>query len=304
MKLKFIIGSAGTGKTTMLIKSIDLCDECVILAYTHSAVNNIKDKIQKSQQHKIKCISTIHKYFQIDFSNVIHKTKNFTKFIFIDEFSLIPLNLFDNICDILTKTDVTVICFGDILQLGPVELNEKLINYDLLKKSLNGEVYDYIMKRFICNSPSDYLDLFYHLSTTLFVSKYFKKADKLILTKCFRYDDEILNLTSKSLNELDVITMKELTPIIIDLIKTNSSFVVLSSKYKYLKNIGNKINKHQHILKCGSVDFGDNVVLQSTIDKNFYNGDIVKYIDTNTIQNTNGDILTRDDLNKELNKES
>lgn len=299
MKLKFIIGSAGTGKTSLLIKSIN--QNCVVLAYTHSAVNNIKEKIESLKESiKPKKISTIHKYFQIDFSNKIHKVRDFTNYIFIDEFSLIPLELFNKICDILQNINVTVVCFGDILQLGPVELNERVINYELLKKSLNGEVYDYIMKRFICNSSVDYLNLFYHLSTTLFVSKYFKQADKLILNKCYRYNDEILQLTSKPLNELKTISLNESLSKLNEFIQNKTSFVVLSSKYKYLKIVGSRINRHTHNIKCGSVDFGDSVILQSTIDKNFYNGDTVKYIDSNTIQNNDGEILTQENLTQEL----
>jgi superfamily I DNA/RNA helicase len=289
MILKFIIGSAGTGKTTTLIKSVNACNgSCVCIAYTHSAVNNIRDKIKSTTMIKRPDkIETIHKYFQIDFEGNIHKTKNFTKFIFIDEFSLIPLKLFNSICHILKKADVIVICVGDILQLGPVETENKLIDYMQLKKSLNGEVYDYILKRFTCESVNDYLDLFYHLSTTLFMSKYFKSADKLILNKCYRYDDEILKLTTTPLNQLNVLEFDKVIMYVDNLVKTKASFVVLASKYKYLKKIGNMINKHSYPVKCGSVDFGDDVILQTTLNKNFYNGDIVKYVDIDTVEQVN-----------------
>ena len=290
MILKFIIGSAGTGKTTTLIKSVNTCDGTVsVLAYTHSAVNNIKERLNKPAEelnlnNSVETVETLHKYFQIDFDNNIHKTKGFTKFIFIDEFSLIPLNLFDSICHILEKHDVIVICVGDILQLGPVETEIKQIDYSLLKKSLKGDVYDYIIKRFRCDSAIDYLNLFYHLSTTLFVSKYFQKADKLILTKCYRHDDEILKLTTTPLNQLTILEFDKVIMYIDNLVKVNASFVVLASKYVYLKKIGGMVNKHDHVIKCGSVNFGDSVILQNNLDKNFHNGDLVKYVNYDTIE--------------------
>ena len=105
MILKFIIGSAGTGKTTTLINSVNACNgSAVVLAYTHSAVNNIRERLNKPAEElnlnsSVEAVETLHKYFQIDFDNNVHKTKDFTKFIFIDEFSLIPLKLFDSICE-------------------------------------------------------------------------------------------------------------------------------------------------------------------------------------------------------------
>ena len=60
IKTKFILGEAGTAKTTTIISMIDELDDYVCLALTHSAVKNIINKFKSKKNEEIKKLENIN----------------------------------------------------------------------------------------------------------------------------------------------------------------------------------------------------------------------------------------------------
>ncbi len=59
-KGSMIIGGAGCGKTTKLIKKVKKCDNSIVLCFTNNACKVIRDKLPDDKKD---CVSTFHKYF-------------------------------------------------------------------------------------------------------------------------------------------------------------------------------------------------------------------------------------------------
>jgi len=141
--IEFIIGHAGTGKSTKLVKMYN--DKTLVLTPTHKAISVLKKK-------GINTAFTIHSVLNlvptIDENYKPHKGQRMQKLkrignvdladikqVFIDEFSMINQRIFDTLLELLPE-DAKVVVFGDPYQLPPVsgEIIDPLIYTDKITK--------------------------------------------------------------------------------------------------------------------------------------------------------------------------
>lgn len=253
--IKFVLGKAGTGKTTTILNSLINFDSVLCIAYTHSAVENLRSK----SNNKFKYM-TIHKYLKLPINKIIYrKLKEYERFdyIVIDEVSLIPLNIIDILFNLTNYFKETKFIFiGDLLQLPCINKDKKLLNIKqkYLKKYPG-------FKNVIC-SLDNCLKLVLYLNDTIYFNEYFMNNDKMILTYNYRnneyvqsiindlicvfYDEELKNNIKKyiiNINELGQEQFKD--------------YVKLASRYKYLKTLYSVSNIMKDDEKCVNCKIGE-----------------------------------------------
>ena len=139
--IKFVLGKAGTGKTTSILHSlIELNKSVLCLAYTHSAVENLRNKCEnKSVSNENQWVfKTIHKYLKLPINKIIYRKiadYEIYDYIIIDEISLIPLdiiNILFNLSNYFINTKFIFI--GDLLQLPSIR-KEKDYKFMSLKNN-------------------------------------------------------------------------------------------------------------------------------------------------------------------------
>lgn len=261
MNLKFIIGEAGTAKTTTL-KTIqdNFKKSFVCLAFTHSAANNMIEK-------GLTNVKTLHSFFRImPNTTFINLPNELPKLIIIDEFSLIPVDLLESIFKNIEKTgqSTTVVCAGDLLQLPPISESSEvdLSKLDCSRVKLKG-----------CCSLEDARKIFYDLGRTLFVSDYYINNKKLVLTKNFRCGTDVMDVLTKVLST----GICEISPL-----PNDESYVFIASTYENLKKMYQK-KKTTIKTRMGFVEYNSDkeYVLTENINEDFYNGDYVKIASLN-----------------------
>lgn len=286
-KVKFILGEAGTAKTTYLIKIIEELNKqnkkIACLAFTHSAVNNIKNKTNI----KTPTFKTIHSFLGIvpNANGGYIRNKRCCNFdydvIIVDEFTLIPLDIFNLL---LSETEVKkIVIAGDLLQLPPPDSYE-FVNEELFKEDAFASVETDILTA---------IKIAKHLSQTAFNSDWFKNSNRatgsrcssiLILQKNFRNGSNVKKILDSSLNcenfeEFNVIDLKNVIKLV------NDGYIVISSKYCLLKKINTKCQQSKMktsdgiLTPIGLIDSKQELYLTENIDANFSNGDVVKIVD-------------------------
>lgn len=272
--MKFILGPAGTGKTYLLKESIDLLKDVIVFCYTHSGVSNIG------------CANThtFHSYFNLDFNNNYKKLKQVKEHnILIDEIGIVPLKIFNLIC----KFDKThnIICYGDLLQLSPIE-------------NLNIKFYPDIP--FKCQlTPAEAARVYVKMNQTLYVNKKYKQSEKLILTYNHRASDHIMRMMWDALDdEIELVGYNDIK----NLLKSN--YVVIASRYKHLKYINQNFTEDNvqdnHVLtKIGSCQIKQEFRLCQTLNKLFLNNSIV-HIENNALINSNGGLVINPDEKQQI----
>ena len=131
-----------------------------------------------------------------------------------------------------------------------------------------------------------------HLSNNIFSTDYYQNSSKIVLTKNYRSNTKILNILNEVITEFKRVKKY----IIRDPIKmVNDGYIVLSSRYDYLKEIYQKVDKSCYEFNVKSdigmlyFNDGDELLLTKNLDKHFVNGDRVKiYFKNNTIELYNG----------------
>lgn len=284
MEIKFIMGEAGTAKTTLITEMMMELNNFVGLSFTHSSVNNMKNMYKKkyfekhneeiTEKELKKKFHTIHSYFQIPYTNftkISHKKeKDLHEFIFIDEFSLIPIDIVEYIFSLISsfKRKIVLIFSGDLLQLNPVNFDKKPIN---VKRMNNINI----------NLPfEETLFIAEHLSNNIYSTDEFSKSEKIVLTKNYRSDTKVLNILSKALDnieEIEIIKYSKIEKLIED------GYVVLSSRFKYLSMIQKnfqKITNEQIITNLGLtyIEIGQKFILTKNINSKLTNGDEIQII--------------------------
>lgn len=282
-KVKFILGEAGTAKTTYLIKIIEELSKSkkiACLAFTHSAVNNIKSKYNKSSI----TYKTIHSFLGIvpNATGYIRNKRccNFDyDIIVVDEFTLIPLDIFNLLLsetvggynNIPRQSRVEkIVIAGDLLQLPPPDSYE-FVNEELFKDG-KFEVETDILTA---------IKIAKHLSQTAFNSDWFKNSDKMILQKNFRNGSNVKKILDDSLNcnsieDFKIVDLKNVIKLV------NDGYIVISSKYCLLKKIMKKLKINDGILTpIGLIDSKQELYLTENIDVNFSNGDVIKVVEMN-----------------------
>lgn len=287
--VKFILGKAGTGKTYLTIQSLKEMNKNILcLAYTHSAVNNMKDKLMSQNSLEVKSkftFMTVHKYLKLPITKIVyHKLKDYLEFdiIVIDEFTLIPLDIINILFYLSDKRKSTQFIFiGDLLQLPCIEKKTKnprmVIKQDIphFKKSIDIDF-------------NEAIDIINHLNKTIYFSKYFINNDKLILKYNYRqneYCGKIIYdiLVNKNIKLIDRNELKELK---------NEGYTVLASRYKYLETIYLFQNDYYPDTESSKtidskigpikVNLGDELVANESIEEmDLLNGEIYKVNDLN-----------------------
>ena len=197
IQTNFILGEAGTAKTTTIINTICNLNNFICLAYTHSAVNNLRTKYIQNPNHDndfINNFKTIHSYFKINIDKngqEIFRSNlnlNLPLYIFIDELSLIPLHIIEFIysalnynLNLLNDKKIILTFVGDLLQLNPINIEKQMINIDNFK----------LLRNFKSNFQESLL-IASHLSNNIFTTDYYQKGNKMILTQNFLKQKKML----------------------------------------------------------------------------------------------------------------
>jgi len=324
MVIKFIYGMSGCSKTTTAIKLLKnkLNFDFNCIAFTHSAVNNLKDKYIKMMTKKQKSIGatsswniesipnyafqTIHKFLRIPidertgtYTIIRHSSLKIKSIVIIDEFSLIPLDIINYLFEIATSTEYMSINFifvGDFIQLQPISTISQPINLNLLKSDFSNITLNF-------NQAIRIAD---HLSNSVYTTKYFKESKKLILNHNYRNGTNIINILN---DVLDNYNFKKYIISNYDIKKyVEDGYVVLSSMYKHLEMAytfaipQNKIKGDGYIYKTkiGNIKIskGDRFILNENVDIDFVNGDEVEIIN---LLDTENKVEIRKYVNKDKN---
>lgn len=275
MNIKFIIGQAGTAKTTNLMKIASTLykqkNSFVCLAYTHSAVNNMIEKFMNETHatHSVnKHFKTIHSYLNIVPTDTGYFRNSISikhpSYVLVDEFSLIDLETLNILLSELSKVkELNLIFAGDILQLNPVNTNP-VITYTLFK---NITIQTDIATAILVGS---------HLSNNIYSNPIYESSKKMILTKNYRSDTDVMDILVKALNNDfgKIYYYKD------EAIKNfiNEGYVVLSSKYINLEKLYKHVDKTEYTIlsRIGEINLDNELLLTKNINQNFTNGDIVK----------------------------
>lgn len=264
----FIVGEAGTAKTTKLIqlaeKIYNQGIELICLAFTHSAVHNMAERSKLPKSY----FRTLHSFFQIspkDSSLILNKKFKLPPFIFIDEFSLIPLKILLGIFKYGSKSHL--IFAGDLLQLNPIERQPKI----------KSEIFDDIEIKVSFNSA---LKVGLHLSNNIYSTDIYRMADKKILTENYRSNSNVMQILNNALNN-DLKILKPSDQEFLVYVK-NKDPVFLASKYSLLSIIYEKVidkSKYSRTIftKLGETfyNIGDKFILTKNICKGLQNGDLI-----------------------------
>lgn len=251
--VKFVLGKAGTGKTTTILNSLVNFNSVLCIAYTHSAVENLRSK----SDNKFKYM-TIHKYLKLPINKIIYrKLKEYERFdyIVIDEVSLIPLNIIDILFNLTNYFKETKFIFiGDLLQLPCINKDKKLLNIKqkYLKK--------YPGFKNVVSNLENCLKLVLYLNDTIYFNEYFMNNDKMILTYNYRNNEYVQSI----INELICVFYEEelkknIEKYIINIneLYNYKDYVKLASRYKYLKTLYSVSNIMKDDEKCVNCKIGE-----------------------------------------------
>ena len=284
IQTNFILGAAGTAKTTTIIDTITELDDFICLAYTHSAVNNLRQKYTKHQNFNSKFennFKTIHSFFNINIDNNGQEIFRFnTKlsvptYIFIDELSLIPLHIIEFIytalkhnLDMFNDKKIILTFVGDLLQLNPINVGKQLINPNNFKT----------LKNFKCSFHESLL-IASHLSNNIFSTDYYQNANKMILTKNYRLNDKVTQILNEILS--DYINVRKYMVNLENINKyVDKGYIILSSKYVYLEQLYSMLNIQKQFelnTEIGKISYNNNdkLLLTTNLNEHFSNGDTV-----------------------------
>lgn len=249
MQIKWIIGMAGTAKTTTL-KTIqdNYKGTSIAVAFTHSACNNMIDKGMRN-------IYTIHSFFKVMPNTTFINITYVPDLLLIDEFSMIPVELLLSIFDRLKQHDVLIVCAGDLLQLPPV-IESDLINIKNL--NLSGSC-----------SLEDAKRIYMTLGKTIYGYDYYIKYPKMILTKNYRSDTTVMKILNDILNT---------GTINIEPFEVMEGYVCIASTYENLRKMRTQ-DSEGFKTRVGIVKVSDKpYILTENVNEVFHNGDEVKVL--------------------------
>lgn len=257
--IKFVLGKAGTGKTTTILNSLkDMKGKILCIAYTHSAVENLRSKSENKNQW---VFMTIHKYLKLPINKIIYrKLKEYERFdyIVIDEVSLIPLNIIDILFNLTNYFKETKFIFiGDLLQLPCINKDKKLLNigHKALKKYPG-------FKNVIC-SLDNCLNLVLYLNDTIYFNEYFMNNDKMILTYNYRNNEYVQSIINELIGNIvpEEELKKNIKKYMININELGQEqfkdYVKLASRYKYLKTLYSVSNIMKDDEKCVNCKIGE-----------------------------------------------
>lgn len=274
--ISIITGGPGTGKTT-IIKAIvelyqtlnnlnyeELTSELTLLAPTGRAAKRLSESTNLPAM-------TIHRFLkwhkETNSFEVNEYNKNFSKFVIIDEVSMVDINLFDSLLKGLTR-DIQLVLVGDYNQLPSVGPGM------ILKDLIESEIIDTV-----------YLDLLYRQGKDSFIpiladdikngvsSQINAKVNDYVFLECNR---QAIRTSIK--NICDQLKKKDISlsdlQLLAPMYKGMNGIDILN---KDLQNIFNPKNEHKAELTVGDTTYrvNDKVIeLVNMPDENVYNGDI------------------------------
>lgn len=275
--IKFILGKAGTGKTTSTLTTLK-GKSVMCLAYTHSAVENLRSKSNNEFKY-----NTIHKFLKLPINKIIHRAlKKYEIFDYyvIDEISLIPLDIIEILFNLAIKrTQSKFIFIGDLLQLPSINKDKKIIHFN-----------KYTFKNPINLNIEECKKLLLYLNDTIYFNETFIKSNKMILTHNYRNNEHVQYIINDILTNPE--NIKKYLIKVEDLKNYKScDYVYLASRYKYLKTLYNitKIKNDDEIIvecKIGEIFIkaGDILIANENIeDMNLVNGEEYKIETVNPI---------------------
>lgn len=244
MRVEIISGKAGTGKSWTLAKRIHDVDQSgarwVVLAFTHSAVKNIREYVQKNHPsvHTEDRFKTIHAFFHLNYHKTIlpNIAWDTYDFIFIDEYSLVSKKLFVSILPMLTKHCKQLVLCGDYRQLRPVESSDT-ISYEALKRQI-------VAGNSLTESFIDALCQFDNLILSMDIVRK-NVCDIHVLATQHRANEETTKLIEQvcfsGITDNAMVTNRFIgLSTVIDLIK-HEGYVFIASTYKQLEQINSMI---------------------------------------------------------------
>lgn len=196
VRISFVIGSAGTGKTTKLAtkikRRIEKNQKYYVLSMTHSSLHNIINIIGNGNNIvDKKYFKTFHSFLQINvnsFGEISYVPGcgclDDADYIFIDELSLVSKSLLPRLFNNfeLRSKCLKVVIYGDCLQLPPIDSENFVTWYNL------SEYYK------ICEC-TDILSLQHLNSLIITDSQIIENTVKVtLLTNCFRCSKETIEL--------------------------------------------------------------------------------------------------------------
>lgn len=267
--IKFVLGKAGTGKTTTILQSLKNFNSVLCIAYTHSAVENLRSKsdnkfkgTESQKNHWV--FMTIHKYLKLPINKIIYrKLKEYEKFdyIVIDEVSLIPLNIIDILFNLTNYFKETKFIFiGDLLQLPCINKDKKMLN---IKQKY---IKNYPGFKDVISNLENCLKLVLYLNDTIYFNEYFMNSDKMILTYNYRNNEFVQSVINELIYVFYIDELKENIKkhmININELYTTTGqspykdYVKLASRYKYLKTLYSVSNIKKDNEKCVNCKIGE-----------------------------------------------
>lgn len=311
--ISIITGGPGTGKTTIIRAIVELyqtlnnlnyeelTSELTLLAPTGRAAKRLSESTNLPAM-------TIHRFLkwhkETNSFEVNEYNKNFSKFVIIDEVSMVDINLFDSLLKGLTR-DIQLVLVGDYNQLPSVGPGM------ILKDLIESEIIDTV-----------YLDLLYRQGKDSFIpiladdikngvsSQINAKVNDYVFLECNR---QAIRTSIK--NICDQLKKKDISlsdlQLLAPMYKGMNGIDILN---KDLQNIFNPKNEQKAELTVGDTTYrvNDKVIeLVNMPDENVYNGDIgyiADIIPSNLSESKKNEIVVNYDGNyvtylpKEYNK--
>ncbi len=292
-KFSIISGGAGTGKTTVLSKILEIIflenknPKIILAAPTGKAANRLQESILKyidlemkdeTLKNKFKTlkVKTIHQILAISqttgeaFNN--QNNPLFCDFIAIDEASMVASNIFTQIISAIPKT-TKLLLLGDENQLGAVNTPSFFNNIASVNDYFNRSFNDYLTN-FISAKELDCVN--YSNANS---------QNNLVLTKLkksFRFDDN--SIIYKSAN---LVLKRNFSKLILELEKNKA----INNLDECLEKITNKLPKEKEKL----LDYLDNFIVLCAKKKGWCSCEQVNKAIDNTIRS----VITKDGEHKE-----
>ena len=274
--ITIITGGPGTGKTTIIkaivemyqtlnnISNEEVVNELVLLAPTGRAAKRLSETTNLPAM-------TIHRFLkwhkESNSFEINEYNKDFSKFVIVDEASMIDINLFDSLLKGLTK-DIQLVLVGDYNQLPSV--GPGMILKDLIDSEIINTVY---------------LDLLYRQGSKSFIpiladdvkkgitDNILNKENDYVFLECNRTGirTSIKNICEKIKEKgINLYNLQLLAPMY-------KGINGIDNLNRDLQNIFNPADDIKKELKIGEFKYreGDKVIqLLNMPDENVYNGDI------------------------------
>ncbi len=241
VKFLFLLGKAGTGKTTIVsevFKSFPKELKVGYLSFAGKAVSRLNEKCGQ------KVAKTIHRYCSARFSELTDFVKNEKNLIdvdlvFVDEISMVNKEIFANLLNALPLKTKIILC-GDRNQLNPVGSNSIIFELGLIKH----EAIKYVELKQVLRSVDGVLVM----------------ADKVLQS-----NSSVLPYKTYSIEEVEEYH--------------KNGFQIIANSNDMVRKINQHLSRNKYGITTTAYynyNIGDKImILQNDVANQVYNGDIV-----------------------------